>query len=191
MQGLVDWGERMKEMVEFVGLSSEELERVRATAPLLLPHAEELTGAVYDHFLKFPRTRQFFLTDEGEVNQERLVRRRHSLIRWLRATIDFKVDEEFPVSILAAGLVHSHPPSHRAHLGSIPSRYMIGTISFVQTALAQLLQEEMDDLTQAMQASVAWSKLLMVQLDVLLAGYVSEVPTEPTAVDGTLPGAPA
>ncbi len=185
MQGLVDWGERMKEMVEFVGLSPEELELVRATAPLLLPHAEELTGAVYDHFLKFPRTRQFFLTDEGEVNQERLDRRRHSLIRWLRATIDFKVDEEFPVSMLAAGLVHSHPPSHRAHLGSIPSRYMIGTISFVQTALAQLLLEEMDDAAQAMRASVAWSKLLMVELDVLLAGYVTELPTAPVAVDGT------
>ena len=86
--------------------------------------------------------------------------------------------------MLAAGLVHSHPPSHRAHLGSIPSRYMIGTISFVQTALAQLLLEEMDDPTQAMRASVAWSKLLMVELDVLLAGYVTELPTEPAAVDG-------
>ena len=184
MQGMVDWAGRMKEMVEFVGLSQEELELVQATAPLLLTHAEDLTGAVYDHFLKFPRTRQFFLTDEGEVDQERLARRRHSLIRWLRSTIDFKVDEDFPVSLLAAGLVHSHPPIHRAHLGSIPSRYMIGTISFVQTALAQLLSQEMDDPMGAMQASVAWSKLLMVELDVLLAGYVTELPTEPTGVPG-------
>ena len=184
MQGMVDWAGRMKEMVEFVGLSQEELELVQATAPLLLPHAEDLTGAVYEHFLKFPRTRQFFLTGEGEVDLERLAHRRHSLIRWLRATIDFKVDEEFPVSMLAAGLVHSHPPSHRAHLGSIPSRYMIGTISFVQTALAQLLCQELDDPTRAMQASVAWSKLLMVELDILLAGYVTELPTEPTTVGG-------
>jgi hypothetical protein len=184
MQGIVDWAGRMKEMVEFVGLSRQELELVKATAPLLLPHAEDLTGAVYDHFLQFPRTRQFFLTDAGEVDQDRLARRRHSLIRWLRSTVDFKLDEEFPVSLLAAGLVHSHPPSHRAHLGSIPSRYMVGTISFVQTALARLLYQEMDDPAQAMQASVAWSKLLMVQLDVLLAGYVTELPTEPTSAEG-------
>jgi hypothetical protein len=31
----------------------------------------------------------------------------------------------------------------------------------------------------AMGASVAWSKLLMVQLDILLAGYVSEPPVDP------------
>ena len=28
------------------------------------------------------------------------------------------------------------------------------------------------------QASVAWNKLLMVQLDILQAGYINEVPTE-------------
>ena len=53
MQGMLDWGGRMKEMMEFVGLSREELELVRVTAPLLLPHAEELTSAVYDHLLRW------------------------------------------------------------------------------------------------------------------------------------------
>ena len=66
-----------------------------------------------------------------------------------------------------------------------PSVINIGYPRLFRSSLAQLLQEEMDDLAQAMHASAAWSKLLMVQLDVLLAGYVSEVPTEPTAVDGT------
>lgn len=184
MQGMLDWGGRMKEMMEFVGLNREELELVRVTAPLLLPHAEELISAVYDHLLRFPGTRKFFLTEEGVIDSEHLSLRRHSLIRWLRSTIDFKVDQEFPVSLWAAGMVHRHPSSYRAHLGAIPSRYMIGTISFVQTELTQLLCQEMDDPTQAMHASVAWSKLLMVELDILLAGYVTELPTEPNDLDG-------
>jgi hypothetical protein len=182
MQGIVDWPARLKEMAEFVGLGQDDLELVQATTPLLLQHADELTSAVYDHFLKFPRARQFFLTDDGEVDQERLARRRHSLALWLRASGDFKVDEQFPVFLLAIGLVHSHPPTNRPHLGSVPSRYMTGTISFAQTALSQLFLDEMDDPHQAIQASIAWNKLLMVQLDILLAGYITELPIEPMPV---------
>ena len=140
---------------------------------------EELTAAVYDHFLKFPQARKFFLNDEGEVDEDRLAKRKHSLLRWLQGSIDFKIDADYPIRLLATGIVHSHPPIHRAHLGSIPSRYMVGTISFVQTALNRLFQAEMDDPDQAMCASLAWNKLLMVQLDILLAGYLTETPTEP------------
>ncbi|HLF03799.1 MAG TPA: protoglobin family protein [Dehalococcoidia bacterium] len=179
MPQVVDWSARMREMVEFVGLTPAELELVRATGPLVLKHAEELTAAVYDHFLKFPQARQFFLTDDGQVDPERLARRKHSLARWLRDSIEFRIDEEFPVQLLATAVVHSHPPTHREHLGSVPSRFMIGTIAFAQTALAQVLRQELADPDQAWRASLAWNKLLMVELDILLAGYVNEQPTEP------------
>jgi hypothetical protein len=179
MPGITDWSARMKEMMEFVGLDRSELKLVQDTAPLLLRHADELTAAVYDHFLKFPKTRRFFLNDRGEVDQGRLSRRKHSLVRWLRGTIDFKIDEEFPIFLLAIGLVHSHPSLEREHLGPVPSQFMIGTISFAQTALTQLLHQNLDDPQEAVRASVAWSKLLMVQLDVLLAGYITQQPIEP------------
>ena len=181
LPGVFDWPARMKEMLDFVGLTPVELESVQSTAPILLAHADELTSAIYDHFLKFPEARKFFLAEDGEVDSEQIDRRKHSLARWLQASIGFKVDEDFPVFLLAIGLAHGHPPSHRAHLGSIPSRFMIGTLSFVQTALAQLLFQDMDDQSEARRASIAWNKLLMVQLDMLLAGYVTEQPTAPTA----------
>ena len=180
MQGIVDWAGRMKQMTEFVGLTQTDVELIQSTAGLLVPHAEALTSAIYDHFLLFPETRKFFLKEDGEVDQDRITRRKHSLKRWLENTIQHQVDGDLPVFLLTAGLVHSHPPSNRAHLGSVPSRFMIGTISFVQTAITQLLFQEMDDPQKAMLASSAWSKLLMVQLDILLAGYIDEVPIQPT-----------
>jgi len=181
LPGVFDWPARMKEMVDFVGLTPAELELVQSTSPILLARADELTSAIYDHFLKFPEARKFFLAEDGEVDPERIDRRKHSLARWLQASIEFKVDEDFPVFLLAIGLAHGHPPSHRAHLGAIPSRFMIGTMSFAQTALAQLLFQDMDNQSEAWRASIAWNKLIMVQLDVLLAGYVIEQPTPPTA----------
>lgn len=176
MQSVVDWSARMREMMDFVGLEPADISLVRDSAPLLAPHVDGLTTAIYDHFLKFPPARRFFLTEAGEVDQERLSRRKHSLVRWFRATVDFKVDEDFPVFLLATGLVHSHPSTLREHLGPVPSRYMIGTISFAQTAITRVLHQEMDDPHQAMESAVAWSKLLMVQLDVLMAGYLAEPP---------------
>ena len=93
VQGMADWPARMKQMVDFVGLTPAELALVKSTAPLLVKHADELTSAVYDHFLNFPDTRKFFLTEDAEVDQVRLDRRKHGLARWLQASIDFKIDE--------------------------------------------------------------------------------------------------
>ena len=180
MSRIVDWPARMKEVAGFVGLDQDELEIIQSTRDLVLDRGDELTADVYDHFLKFADTRRFFLQDGGDVDEAKLDRRKHSLMRWLRGSIDFKIDEDYPIRLLATGIVHSHPPSHRAHMGSIPSRFMIGSISYIQTALARIFQESIDDSQEAQKASVAWNKLLMVQLDILIAGYVSETPTEAT-----------
>ena len=180
MQRIVDWPARMKEVAGFVGLGQGELDIIESTRELVLARGEEITAAVYDHFLKFPETRRFFLEEGGEIDEAKLDRRKHSLLRWLTGSIGFKIDEDYPIRLLATGIVHSHPPSHRAHLGSIPSRFMVGSMSFLQTALADMFQEEIDDRLEAHAASVAWNKLLMVQLDILQAGYINETPTEAT-----------
>ena len=133
-----------------------------------------MTDAVYDNFLKFPQARKFFLNESGEVDEERLTKRKHTLIRWLRGTASYTLDESFVVAVLATGISHSHPPTHRAHLGPVPSKYMIGTMSFTQTAIADLLRREMADADLALRTSAAWNKLLMVELDVLLAGYLTD-----------------
>ncbi len=179
MARLVDWPARLREMADFVGLGQVELDLLQATSAAIVKHPDELTGAVYDNFLRFPETRRFFLEAGGEVDQERLTRRKQSLTRWLLGSIDFKIDQDYPIRILATGIVHSHPPSHRAHLGSVPSRYMVASMSFIQTAVAGILREELEDQDLAMQASIAWNKMLMLQLDILLAGYVNETPNQP------------
>ncbi len=179
MARVIDWPGRMQELAEFVGLDQKGLELIQATREVVLTHGEELTASVYDNFLSFPESRRFFSDEHGSVNEERLTRRKHSLMRWLRGSIDFQMDEDYPIRVLAMGIVHSHPPLHRSHLGSVPARFMIGTISYIQSAVADLLRRELADPDLAMQATSAWNKMLMLQLDIMLAGYVTEVPNEP------------
>ena len=176
MRYVVNWPARLQDMVAFVGLTDEDRQLIQDSSSTIIEHAQGLTDAVYDHFLKFPQARKFFVNEDGEVNQEQLERRKRTLIRWLRDTAACNLDETFAGYMLAMGVSHSNPPSHRAHLGPISSRYMIGTISFAQTAIANLLVGEMGDAAVALKASVAWNKLLMVELDLLLAGYLTDLP---------------
>ena len=174
MKYVVNWPARLEEMVAFVGLTTEDRQLIEASASVVMAHATDLTDAVYDHFLKFPQARKFFVTENGDLDEERLAKRKHTLIRWLRDTASSALDDSFAVYMLAMGISHSYPPTHRQHLGPVPSRYMIGTISFAQTAVNELLRQEMEDTDLAMRTGTAWNKLLMVELDLLLAGYVTE-----------------
>ena len=185
MQQIVDWPARMKEVAQFVGLGQEELDVIESTRELVLARGEEITAAVYDHFLLFPETRRFFLEEGGNVDETKLDRRKHSLLRWLTGSISFKIDEDYPIRLLATGIVHSHPPSHRAHLGSIPNRFMIGSMSYLMTYLTHVFQREVPDPKRAFDATIAWNKLLMVQLDIMQAGYINETPTASTGDNTT------
>ena len=176
---IFDWPTRMRQMADFVGLTDADLALIRASAPALLPRADELAAAVYERFLAYPATARYFLHRDGAVNETRLARRKHSLARWLRNSIEFQIDDQFPVFLLAVGVVHSNPPLPAGRHGSVPARFMTGTISFIQSEISAALAQEISDPAVAMQTAIAWNKMLMLQLDVLLAGYTTETPLPP------------
>ena len=70
--------------------------------------------------------------------------------------------------------MHVNIPIHRPTLGPVAPHYVIGTISYYQTAIAELLHQDMADATLASQTSVAWNKWLMVGLELLLAEHMSD-----------------
>jgi hypothetical protein len=159
----------VREMMEFVDLDEADVAAIRRSAPLVLRDADRLTTALYEHFLKFLRSAQFFLRDDGSVDAERLERRKHSLTRWLRETAEVATTSEFSYYLLAVGLSHSNRP--RGPGGTIPPHLMIGAMSLAQSALAGVFRTELAA-DEATAASVAWNKLLLVHLSVLLLGYL-------------------
>lgn len=163
----------LREMMEFVGLGETDVVAIRRSAPIVLRHAEGLTEALYEHFLRFPRSARFFLREDGTVDVERLERRKHSLARWLRETAQAAATQEFSYYLLAVGISHSHRA--RGPGGTIPPHLMIGAMSLAQSALASLLEAELER-AEAAAASVAWNKLLLVNLSALLLSYLPPRP---------------
>lgn len=163
----------LRDMMAFVGLDEADIAAIRGSAPIVLKNADSLTTALYDHFLKFPRSAQFFLGEDGAVDTARVERRKHSLTRWLRETAEVATTSGFSQSLLMIGISHSH----RAHGpgGPIPVHLMVGAMSLAQTALAGMFEVELAH-DEAVAASVAWNKLLLVHLGVLLLGYLPPKP---------------
>ena len=160
----------IRELMEFVTLDDDDVAAIRRTAPVVLAHEAAFTEALYEHFLKFPATAQFFLGEDGEPDMARLERRKHSLGRWLRETAEVATTQEFSYYLLSVGLSHSHRAHGRG--GAVPPHFVVGAMSLAQTALARLFGETLGDPRAALTASLAWNKLLLVHLSVLLLGYV-------------------
>jgi hypothetical protein len=164
MQGFV------QELMEFIGFAEADIAIVRRTAPVLLKHERAITDAFYEHFLKFPAAARFFLLPDGTPDQPRLERRKHSLGRWLHETAEAALTHDFVYYLLAVGLSHSHRSFGPG--GKISPHLMVGAMSLAQQAFARIFQEELGDLSAAFEASLAWNKLLMIHLNVLLIGYL-------------------
>src|SRR6266545_7392977 len=160
----------LREAMQFVGLDDGDVALVRRTAPVVLEHETELTGALYDHFLSMPDSARFFLGEDGMPDLPRLERRKHSLGRWLRETAEVAMTHGFVYYLLAIALSHSHREYGPG--GKIPAEFMVGAMSLAQTAIAGVLRGELADPREALEASVAWNKLLLVHLNVLLLGYL-------------------
>ena len=163
MEGFVN------EIMAFIGLDEADIMLIRQTAPMVLKHERALTEALYDHFLKFPATASFFLKEDGTLDNQRLERRKHALGRWLRETAEVSMTHDFVYYLLSVSLSHSHRQYGPG--GKIPPQFMVGAISLTQTALARIFQQELDDLQHAFEAALAWNKLMLMHLNVLLLGY--------------------
>jgi hypothetical protein len=163
MQGFV------RELMDFVEFNDADVATIRRTAPAILRHEKDITTALYEHFLKFPVTARFFLKEDGTPDPQRLERRKHSLGRWLRETAEVAMTHDFVYYLLAVSLSHSHREVGPG--GKVPPQFMVGAMSIAQTAFARLFQAECGDLHEAFEASLAWNKLLLLHLNVLLLGY--------------------
>lgn len=159
----------VSELAAFVGLDAADVAAIRESAPAVLEHEGALTTALYEHFLKFPATARFFLSPDGTPDRARIERRKHSLARWLRETAEGALTHDFVYYLLSVGIAHSHRDYGPG--GKIPPQFMVAAMSLTQTALAEVFRREMPDPERAFAAAIAWNKLLLLHLNVLLIGY--------------------
>ena len=173
MSNMINWPARFAEMVDFVGLSEEDRQLIKASAPIILARAGRLNDFVYDQLLQYPQARQFFVTDNDEPDEKRIEANKQTMLSWLRATVAAPLNDGFVRYLVGVSQMHRNIPIHRSGLPPVAPRFIIGILSSYQTAITDLLHEHMDDIALALRTSKAWNKWLMVQIEPLLASYMS------------------
>ena len=161
-------------MSEFVGLSDEDMQLVKGSGPLVQTKLQSFVDHIYDHFLEYPEARKFFVLDDGSPDRKRIDDNKLTMIRWMMNNCLAHINDGFSRYIAAIGTMHHSVSVHRPPLPPVPYKYLIGVVSMYQTKLAALFDAEMDDEDLAARTSLAWNKLLMVELDLILAAYVTE-----------------
>ena len=173
-RGADDSGKYFRYMAEFVGMNPVNIATIRKTKPIIEKHLPIIVGEFYEHLLRYPPTRKFFLKKDGSLDIDYIeLRMRHLSNFWVR-TADAVFDEDYARYVDYIGRAHT---SHGAdpHI-YIAERYVIGQVGFMQRAINQILIDELhgqdDDLEH--QAIEAWDKLMMVLLEMLSRAYNAE-----------------
>ena len=169
-----NWPKRFRQVMEFAGLNDHDLETISSTGPIVVKYAVRLTNEVYDLIFKFPDAGRFFLDGAGQPDAKRIQDNKDTMVQWLLYLAKAPTNDAFTRYLAAISSMHQTVASHRPGLPPVPSRFVIATISYYQTRLSEIFQDELDDHATASKASMAWNKILMVSLDLLLVAYLSD-----------------
>ncbi len=167
-----NWPDRLREVTKYVGLTEEDRSLIKSTGHIVKRYSDQLTTEVYDHIFEFPSAGRFFSKDDGTPDPKRVKDNKDSMVQWLNYLSQAPTNDAFARYLIAVSAMHRDIPVHRPGLPPVPSQFVIGTISFYQTRLMEIFEQELGDSAQAARASVSWNKILMVSLDILLGAYL-------------------
>ncbi len=88
--------------LRWIGISDRDADRIRAAAPLLRPHAEEIVRRFYDHSAAFPEWQH--KVREAASDRSRLER---AQLDYLLRLLDARFDEEYFEHRLRVGAAHA------------------------------------------------------------------------------------
>jgi protoglobin len=178
--------DRLRFLEDFVGFTDDDWAAIRESVEVLVPHLPALLDALYEHLLSFDDTRRLFAVGD-EVDLLYLAVRKQHLLGWVRATVAAGPDtrREFANYLNVIGRRHTGVAGDPRRV--VPPRYMVGLVSFAQTAFARVLHGALaDEPERALRMSLAWSKMLMMQLEMFLKNIAPQWPNwdEPRICSG-------
>jgi len=167
-------GSYFRHMAQFVGFRDEDAAAIKESQLVIEKYIPEIVGKFYDHLLRYPPTRRYFLKSDGSLDQDYLQFRMVHLTNFWRRTASGEYDDEYAHFVDKVGLAHTSRGADPQVY--IPERYVIGQMGFVQHAIGEALRKELHDLDPDLEAraSKAWNLLLMVLLEMLSRAYSDE-----------------
>jgi hypothetical protein len=177
MERSSDPSARMRSMMAFIGFTDADQRALLDSVPVLGPVLPSLLDAIYNHLLSFEDTRKIFLGQRGEVDPSYIALRKEHLTQWVLRTAGVAGEPgSLPGYIMETGRRHTGVAGEPNRV--VPPRFMVGLAAFVQSALWGALFDALPDKPRdVLRFGSAWSKMLMVQLEMFLKVMAPHWPT--------------
>ena len=141
-----NWPDRLREISKYVNLTEEDRKLIRSTGPIVRRYSDQLTTEVYDLIFEFPNAGRFFSYEDGTPDPRRVKDNKDSMMQWLNYLAQAPSNDAFARYLIAVSAMHRDIPIHRPGLPPVPTQFVIGTISWYQTRLIQIFEDELGDL---------------------------------------------
>lgn len=173
-RGAEDSWRYFKYMSEYVGFTSEDAQAIRESGLIIEKYIPDIVAKFYSQLLRYAPTRKFFLRKDGSIDQDYLQLRMHHLTNFWRRTATGVYDDSYARYVDYVGRSHT---SHGADPNIyIHERYVIGQVGFVLHAIRDIIYKEIHAIDPEWEerAQAAWTKLMMVILEILARAYGAE-----------------
>lgn len=163
--------QRLASTRAFLRYTEEDEALVNASRDIVMANADAIVGEVYVYLLSHRETAVHFTQADGRTDRGAVDARHGSLKKWLAMAIEAPLDERLSSYLAEVG--RSHTGRDRGAGARVKGRYMLATMSFLQAELIMVLEGAIVDRPALVATIAAWSKLLMIHLDLFLAVYAS------------------
>jgi len=169
------FSKRLDTTSALIGLTPDDEAWIAKSQADIASHIPQVAEDVYRALLSHPETTAYFTNTRGAIDRAHVAMRREAFEDWLHAVVEDPLDEETGDFLASVGRAHARPEGGGDR---IKARYLLGTISRVQSSFLAILASAIADPAALAACSTAWCKRLLIHLDLLLAVYGA---TESTA----------
>ena len=148
---------RYEEMKRYVRFDDTDAARLAAVHGVVAPHFERVAREFYD------RTREHEDAHAVFTGEEQIVRLQRSLVKWMHRLFGGTYDQTYFEETAHVGRVH-------VRIG-LPQRYMFTAMALVRVALTRVIEESAATLKDATATRDALTRLLDIELGVMLEAY--------------------
>jgi nitrite reductase/ring-hydroxylating ferredoxin subunit len=173
-RGAEDSGRYFRYMAEYVGFTDEDARAIHESGLIIEKYIPDIVAKFYSQLLRYGPTRKYFIRKDGSIDQDYLQLRMHHLTNFWRRTALGVYDDSYARYVDYVGRSHT---SHGADPNIyIHERYVIGQVGFVSHAIREAIYRELHDIDSQWEerAQAAWTKLMMVILEMLARAYGTE-----------------
>ena len=144
---------------------------IRATGDVVLAQSDAIVEAFYDYLLSHRETAVHFARPDGQTDREAVARRHAPLKEWLLLAVEAPLDDQLSGYLAEVGRAHTGRGGSAS--GRVNARYLVWSMTFLQLEVARVLADAIPDSEALSRRTAAWTKLLMVHLDLFLTVYAS------------------